>query len=191
LLVDLHFALIPMPRVFEWNLWHHSMMDTTCVDIDGVLCIDPTAAQNDDGTQYLQFLESALTKHIPSTRIAMLVTSRLEKYRPQTEAWLKNAGVKYDELVMLDLPDMETRRKLGIHGSFKAEVYQKATNCNLFIESDFNQAQTIAEITKKPVYCVETNEMYSGSEPITKRMRKKLGTQKNYFKSMLKKAIGR
>ena len=48
--VDLAFELCPTPRVFEWNLMHHdSIIPQACVDIDGVLCEDPTDEQNDDG----------------------------------------------------------------------------------------------------------------------------------------------
>jgi len=37
------------------------------------------------------------------------VTCRLEKYREETEAWLDEHGVTYDNLVMMDHPDMEAR----------------------------------------------------------------------------------
>lgn len=55
--VDLAFDLCPIPRVFEWNLMHGHMLKNCCVDIDGVLCLDPTNEQNDDGPKYHDFLK--------------------------------------------------------------------------------------------------------------------------------------
>lgn len=151
---DITFVHVPMPRVFEWNVMHHSVLDRACVDIDGVLCLDPTREQNDDGTAYLNFLREATPRPIPSRRIATLVTSRLEKYRPETEAWLKSQGIEYGKLIMLDLPSAEERRRLGVHGTFKGNYYRKS-NADLFIESELRQAEEIAKISGKPVLSIE------------------------------------
>jgi uncharacterized HAD superfamily protein/hypoxanthine phosphoribosyltransferase len=191
LLIDIHFVILDIPRIFEWNIWHHGVMNKACVDIDGVLCIDPTEAENDDSHEYIRFLENAPPKFTPSTRISTLVTSRLEKYRPQTVAWLEKSGIQYDELIMLDLPDKETRMRTRSHGPFKAGVYKSKTNANIFIESNYEQAKYIHEATKKAVYCVETNEMLSGDVPLRQYVRRKLGTQKNYLKTFLKLLLKR
>ena len=61
---------------------------------------------------------------------------------------------------MLDLPTAEERRRLNIHHKFKAEVYSKHPLTRLFIESEVKQAIEIMRISGKPVYCIETNEMY-------------------------------
>jgi uncharacterized HAD superfamily protein len=156
--VDVVFRVVPLPRVFEWNLMHHDILRAACVDIDGVLCADPTVAQNDDGQRYLEFLRHAKPVAIPTKRVARLVTSRLEKYRAPTEDWLARHGVEYDELVMLDLPDAATRRRLGVHGSFKGQVYRDCA-CTLFIESEVAQARQIATISGKDVLCFATNAM--------------------------------
>ena len=42
----------------------------------------------------------------------------------------------------------------------KGEYYKTHNNYNLFVESDDRQAKKIAEISNKPVYCVETNKVY-------------------------------
>ncbi|RYY31605.1 MAG: phosphoribosyl transferase [Chitinophagaceae bacterium] len=191
LLIDVHFKLLDLPRVFEWNLWHHGVLSNACVDIDGVLCEDPTEDENDDGHKYLNFLQNALPKHVPSTPIATLVTSRLEKYRAQTEDWLSRTGIQYGELLMLDLPDKETRLRLGSHGAFKAEMYKNKPESNLFIESNREQARFIHDTTKKAVYCVDTNEMFAGDVPVSQYIRRKFSTQKNYVKSIFKLALGR
>ena len=151
---DLTFEQVPHPRVFEWNVMHHSLLERSCVDIDGILCHDPSADENDDGAAYLAFLEQARTRLLPTKAIGTLVTSRLEKYRPQTETWLKKHGISYGSLIMLDLPDAATRRKQQAHGTFKGGYYRKST-AELFIESELNQAVEIARISGKPVLSME------------------------------------
>ncbi|NIK23008.1 phosphoribosyltransferase [Paenibacillus lupini] len=164
--VDITLEYVPTPRIFEWNIFHHSIVGNSCFDIDGVLCIDPTEEENDDGEKYNNFLLNALPYIIPTGKINSLVTSRLEKYRPETEVWLKNNGVVYENLLMLDLPTKEERQRLGAHASFKAEVYKKSGQ-ELFYESDRNQAIKIHELTKKPVYCVDSNEFFNKNSIIS------------------------
>lgn len=156
--VDYWGEVVSSPRVFEWNVLHHTRLDEFCVDIDGVLCRDPTAEENDDGANYREFLTEVAPNVVPSQEIGWLVTNRLEKYRPETEAWLDSHGIEYDTLVMMDVPDMETRRERGNHGQHKADVYE-ATGASLFIESDHSQAAEICRATNKPVFCYESNEM--------------------------------
>ena len=86
--VDIYFEELEQPRIFEWNIYHHGLVERMCFDIDGVLCEDPSPDQNDDGARYLDFLKNTKPKFVPTREIGWLVTSRLEKYRPQTEAWL-------------------------------------------------------------------------------------------------------
>lgn len=155
---DFIFERVKSPRIFQWNFMHHVVLEESCVDIDGVLCLDPTEDQNDDGDAYRRFLTEALPLHATSRRLGWLVTSRLEKYRPETEAWLKAQGIEYGQLVMLDLPSKAERQRLGAHGTFKAEFYRNS-NATLFIESEHRQARTIARLSGKPVLCVETHQI--------------------------------
>lgn len=156
---DLVFEVLPQPRLFQWNLMHHKFLESACVDIDGVLCRDPTREENDDGARYVDFLLNATPLHLSTRRIRTLVTSRLEKYRAQTEAWLARHDVRYDELVMLDLPNAEARRKANAHGLFKAEYYKKS-DAIVFIESELPQARKIAHHSRKPVICLETHTLF-------------------------------
>lgn len=152
--VDLVFERVPEPRVFEWNFLHHPFVERACFDIDGVLCVDPQEKDNDDGDAYLSFLAKAKPLHVTNRKIGTLVTSRLEKYRQPTEAWLKANGIEYGELRMLDCPDAETRRRLGLHASFKAEMYS-SVDSPIFVESELRQAQEIANLSGKPVISIE------------------------------------
>lgn len=156
--VDHWAEFVPRPRVFEWNVIHHPILNNACVDIDGVLCRDPTKAENDDGERYREFLSTVEPFIVPDQRIGHLVTNRLEKYRPETEDWLDEHGVRYDELVMMDLPSKKARQERGNHAKHKADVYD-STDATLFIESEPRQAEEISRRTGRPVLCSETMEM--------------------------------
>lgn len=157
--VDVVLETVPYPRMFQWNAMHHSYLADACFDIDGVLCCDPTAEENDDGDRYRAFLTCARAFLRPSKPVGHLVTSRLEKYRPETEAWLAAEGIEYGKLWMLDLPDAAARRKAGAHGAFKARVYASLPDAALFIESEERQAVEIARASGKPVLSIESQTM--------------------------------
>ena len=88
-MVDINMEICEQPRMFEWNYMHHWALEYCCMDIDGVICEDPIRSQNDDGKKYIDFLENVAPKFLPTQRVGRFVTTRLEKYRPQTEAWIK------------------------------------------------------------------------------------------------------
>ncbi len=158
-LIDMYFELVPNPRVFEWNVLHHELIKNFCFDIDGVLCPDPKNHENDDGLEYLKFLENVRKNFSPSYEIGWIVSSRLEKYRAITEQWLKNNNIKYKNLILLDLPSAKERRRLKIHASFKANIYKNNLSI-LFIESEKDQAAEIARISGKDVLCFENMTIY-------------------------------
>jgi uncharacterized HAD superfamily protein/hypoxanthine phosphoribosyltransferase len=164
-MVDYYFESVPLPRYFQWNILNHSSLEKACFDIDGVLCADPRPEQNDDGPLYRDFLLNAAPLFIPGSKIGTIVTSRLEKYRKETETWLSTNNIKYNELVMLDLPDMAARQKANNHGQHKAKAYMSKPYV-LFIESEMGQAREINRISKKPVLCTATFEMIFDSESI-------------------------
>lgn len=157
--IDIYFEHVLLPCVFEWNVLHHAVMKHACVDIDGVLCIDPSGIEDDDGHKYLYFLQNAKPFILPSTRVQALVTSRLEKYRPQTEAWLKKHDVEYESLIMLDLPTKEERIRLKASGKHKANYYNKSDS-QFFIESSVDQSIEICKLTGKLVYCTANGVLY-------------------------------
>ncbi|MEN8374965.1 MAG: orotate phosphoribosyltransferase [Gemmatimonadota bacterium] len=157
--VDHYCEVVAAPRAFEWNLLHADwLMSYSCVDIDGVLCPDPTPQQNDDGSAYLDFIANAPALHTPNVQVGWLVTCRLEKYRPATEAWLEKNGIRYSELLMMDYPDAESRRAAGAYGAFKSDVYC-TTGALFFVESNPSQASEIAQRSGKPVYCMGTRSL--------------------------------
>ena len=158
--VDIWFEVVEVPRTFEWNLFHREYAANWCFDIDGVLCVDPTDVENDDSRLYKNFLSNASQLARPTVKLGFLVTSRLEKYRKDTEKWLKDRNIEYEELFMIDVDTAKERRKLGLHSKFKSEVYKKVKASNLFIESDKTQAQEIANDSGKAVLCFSNQVVY-------------------------------
>lgn len=161
--VDLYLRVIEQPRMFEWNYMHHMLLEKACVDIDGVLCVDPKTEENDDGENYINFILNAAPKLIPTRKVGWIVTARLEKYRSQTKRWLEKYKIEYDHLIMMGVETAEERQKLGNHAKFKGEVFRNETDAVWFIESDENQAKEIAEISGKTVFCVNSTYVYQAS----------------------------
>lgn len=149
--VDIHFDTCPHPRAFEWNLLNSWVCAEGAFDLDGVFCADPSDADNDDGPNYRRFLASAQQIRLPGQRLHRIVTSRLEKYRSETEDWLGRAGISYDHLDMLNGVTAEERREKRLHAPFKASVYAGDQSAKLFVESDPVQAAEIAKLSGKPV----------------------------------------
>lgn len=198
-LVDIVLETVPRPRIFQWNIMNHRILEQCCFDIDGVLCADPTKEENDDGPLYSAFLDSARPLLLPGQRVGHVVTSRLERYRPQTEAWLARHGVEYGKLWMIDLPTAEERRRRNAHGSFKAQVYA-ATDAKLFIESEERQAIEIAHLSKKPVLSIETQSVilpdgYLGAKERARRhavrLRERLSSEQRGLRRFLKRSLQR
>jgi len=155
---DFYHQILPSPRIFEWNLFHHNILQNVCMDIDGVLCRDPNSAENDDGVNYVKFLQTVPLKYRPTLKVGWLVTARLEKYRKYTETWLRENNIDYGELCMLDLPNKQARVESCANASFKAAVYRK-TNAELFIESSLSQACEISALTGKQVICTDVSKV--------------------------------
>jgi hypothetical protein len=131
--VDLYCDTVALPRCFEWNLMHHKLfLSHICMDVDGVLCRDPSEDENDDGPRYRRFVTSAQPFYLPTHPVGWLVTSRLEKYRRETVEWLACHGVEYGKLIMMEYPDMKARQAANTYAQFKAATYLK-TGAWLFV----------------------------------------------------------
>lgn len=157
--VDTFASVLPTPRVFEWNIFHHPELHSWCLDLDGVLCRDPTPEENDDGENYREFISSVNPKVIPSKQIGSIVTSRLEKYRTETEEWLGKHNIEYKNLHMMDYPSKKVRQSKGNYAEYKSNMYNQL-DAQLFVESNKNQAELIVQLTNKPVFCTGVNQMF-------------------------------
>ncbi|MEX0771819.1 MAG: phosphoribosyltransferase family protein [Balneolales bacterium] len=159
--VDIFFERLFPTTVFEWNIMQCAALKDSCIDIDGVLCMDPLNSENNDGPGYLNFLKNARPLSLPSLKVGYLVTNRLEKYRKETEAWLSKHNIQYKKLHMLDLPDAETRKRHNNYASFKALIYKSYPDSHFFIESNKSQAIGITRLAGKPVLCFSDKKLYT------------------------------
>ena len=147
--------------LYEWNILQHHRGRTIryLCDMDGVFCVDPPDERNEK--EYLEYIKNATPLFIPRAKLGGIITYRLIKNKDITEKWLEKNGITYDRLTMFDANTWDERNKSGISPEvYKGEYYKNNGIYELFIESNDYQAKKIAEISKKQVYCVETNRMY-------------------------------
>lgn len=158
--VNIYFDICPGPRIFEWNLMHHNLLENCCVEMEGVICKSPTEEQMNDEPAYEQYLSTSEPLLRPTTTIGYLVTSGQERYRVLTEKWLAKHNIKYHKLIMSGEPDRDIGSKSHYNANFKASVY---TNHNgwLFIANSEEEAKYIADKAGKPVYCMKKRKMIS------------------------------
>lgn len=147
------------PHLLEWNLFNSIMTPIMATDFDGVLCRDCPPEDDDDGPRYEAFLRDVQPLYlVRRTPIPLIVTARMEKYRPQTEDWLKRHGVKWTKLVMGPWRTLAERNRSDIAG-FKAQHFKlfirqyHRLKPPLFVESDPRQAKRIAELSRGTVIC--------------------------------------
>lgn len=153
---QLDFWSLPVdqPRIFEWNMFHTMNTSKIMFDMDGVICINPRVYDN-DGVSYQKEIKDIPSLFVPTYPVHSIVTNRIERWRPETEAWLEKKRVKYSKLIMQQYNTAVERRLNSDPGEYKAKHYADS-DAVLFIESDVNQAKKIYDITKRPVYCVDS-----------------------------------
>lgn len=161
-LVDLPYNYcvrdITGPRRFEWNYLNRQDLSEAIVDIDGVLCDDPPALLEDDYPNYLHWMTHVEPKQPIGHKIGTLVTMRLEKSRPQTEAWLYANDIRYDRLLMHTAKTPQERRGQR-YGVIKGQWAQEV-GATWGIESEPSQAVDIAKTAGVPVICTGDKRVY-------------------------------
>lgn len=160
--INVYGKILPtINHTFEWNLLRDPLTQKYMVDMDGVLCKDwvHTPEMEDDDI-YLEHLSRCEPLYKPTFPVYKIVTARLEKYRQQTEKWLRENGVIYNELIMSPYSSRQEREINNGFGPWKAEHYRKDEFAVAFIESSEVQSKEIYQITNKPVFCVDTMQPY-------------------------------
>lgn len=164
---DLWVHDLEWPHLLEWNLWNSVLSPNCATDFDGVLCHDCQPWQDDDGKNYINFIENAIPKYVTrKVAIPLIVTARIEKYRPQTEAWLRKHGIKWHRLVMHPAKTLRQRNRDDI-AAYKARHFEKWASKHtpipkpsMFIESDDNQSRRIHDLTERLVVCPSSAKVY-------------------------------
>ena len=153
------FRQIIDPRIFQWNVLNHGHLKTACVDIDGVLCKDPTIIEDDNKpNEIINHIINAEPLHVPKLPIFAIITNRIEKYRPETVGWLAKHNIKYEQLIMSHYNTAKERRnnfhRIGGNGIWKGTECQRIGGA-WFIESSYPQAIQIRNIIKSSVFCTD------------------------------------
>lgn len=153
-LLDFYGAELRTPHLLEWNLFSCPWAPHIATDLDGILCPDFTPEEDDDGAAYLHAMTTRRPKYLYRfCEVPAIITARLERYRPETEAWLRKWGVRWRKLVM---GPWATKQERALHcmGSWKAdrlnECRAESRDCpiELFVESCPIQAAIIAPKTE-------------------------------------------
>ena len=158
---------LPWPHLLEWNLFNSILSPNMAMDFDGILCRDCPHGSDDDGPKYMEFIRNAQPLYLPRrSPIPLIVTARVEKYRSETEAWMRRHGVQCGRLIMHQAAGTREREKDNI-AAFKAKHFSAWAKHHRpvpaplgFIESDDRQAREIARITKQMVICPGSAGVY-------------------------------
>ena len=152
--VDIVLERVPRPRMFQWNLFHHKHLIHCCVDVDGVLCPDAPDVGDRDGSGAV----ARAPLQAPSAPIGHLVTARPERERAAIEGWLAAHAIRCRTLHVP--PDARAGDDAV---AYKADVYRR-TDARLFVASDPEAAERIAQLSGKPVLCVRTQSVCAPSD---------------------------
>lgn len=145
--VDHWGEVVPQPRVFEWNLFHHARLRRWAVSFEGVLC-DIDRFSVSEGTDIL----AAEPIVRPTKPIGWVVSCVPHRFREDIRAWLESHDIAYRALAT----DMIGHERPCLE--FKQDAYE-TSNAELFLEGAASAAEALAEAVGQPVYCLETNRL--------------------------------
>jgi hypothetical protein len=164
---DIWSVDLPWPHILEWNVFNSILSPSAAMDFDGILCHDCPPGSDDDGPRYLDFIRNAKPLYVPRRcSVPLIVTARIEKYRTETEAWLRRHGIVFHRLVMHPAATLAERQRDNI-AAFKARHYMQWASRHkaipgphIFFESEDRQAKEIARISKLLTICPHTAGCY-------------------------------
>ncbi len=156
-LVDLYHMEIRQPRLFEWNMLHVKK-GFLASDLDGVICENCPPGVDADDARYEEWIHSAKPYLIPTFEIDVILSSRLECYRRETEEWLARYGVRYRELMLWEIGSK--REASGKHAQHKIEKLLRIKP-EMFWESSLVQAREIWRATKIPTLCIDEMKLFA------------------------------
>ena len=163
---DIWAVDLPWPHILEWNIFNSVLSPHLAYDFDGILCHDCPAGYDDDGPKYAEFLRDTKPLYLcRKTAIPLIVTARLEKYRPQTLEWLAKHGIAVNELIMGPWANNHARARGDVAG-YKAKHFveflkrRHAIKPPMFVESEPAQAKRIADLSGGLVVCPAANRVF-------------------------------
>lgn len=164
---DIWSVDLPWPHLLEWNVFNSILSPSAAMDFDGILCHDCPPESDDDGPRYLEFIRNAQPLYVPRRcPVPLIVTARIERYRAETENWLRRHGIAWHRLVMHPAKNLSDRRRDNIaaykarHYSLWAKSHIPRPGPHIFFESDDRQAYDISRISKLLTVCPHTAGCY-------------------------------
>jgi orotate phosphoribosyltransferase len=164
---DIWSVDLPWPHLLEWNVFNSVLSPASAMDFDGILCHDCPLGSDDDGPKYLDFVRNALPLYMPRRcPVPLIVTARIEKYRAETEAWLRRHGIAWHRLVMHPAATLRERQRDNIaaykahHYATWAQHFVARPGPHIFFESEDRQAREIAMRTGLLAICPHTAGCY-------------------------------
>jgi hypothetical protein len=155
--VDIYYKEINGGGLWEWNLSSYfGLGSKVAMDLDGVICEDIPLGIDVDEEKYVNWICNARPYIVPYNGVDFILTNRLEKYRNQTEEWLKRNGVVYKRLVMWNVPS-KAERGNNVHNKIKMVLDVKP---NFMIESNEIEAKEIWKATGVVTICTDSMRAY-------------------------------
>jgi len=150
--IDYYYKLIPGPVMFEWAIGHQKgSWEKIAFDLDGVICEDCPPGVDLNDVEYRKWLEQAKPFLIPSYTIDVIISSRLEKYREPTTAWLNAHEVKYSKLILWNIPSKGERA--GQWLNYKLKMLKQEMPDAMY-ESDNELASELHRKTGIPILSI-------------------------------------
>jgi adenine/guanine phosphoribosyltransferase-like PRPP-binding protein len=164
---DIWSVDLPWPHILEWNVFNSILSPSSAMDFDGILCHDCPPGSDDDGPKYLDFIRNAPPLYMPRRcPVPLIVTARIEKYRAETEAWLRRHGIAWHRLVMHPAATLRERQRDNIaaykahHYAAWAQHFVARPGPHIFFESEDRQAREIAQLSKLLTICPHSAGCY-------------------------------
>ena len=155
-MLDFYYKILPTVWYTEWSLTD-AKKGALASDLDGVICENCPAGVDSNEELYQEWIRNAKPNVIPTFEIDAIISSRLEKYRAETERWLARYGVRYKELLLWDVQSKSER--IG-RAQRKAELLLRRMP-HIFWESSFEEASEIWKATRIPTLCFDEMCLFS------------------------------
>ncbi|SFU29352.1 phosphoribosyltransferase family protein [Halomonas korlensis] len=156
--IDIFFEIAPGPRVFQWNIFHHPVLGSSYVELEGVLCLEPDRGVIQEEERYRDYLMNAKPLVLPTYKLHTIVTHRSEEYRELTLRWLEKHNIEHDHLIMSDASSTRKAEDFEEYAAQLANHYGSSI-ARLFFAKKELMARRVAEHSGKPVFCLESSEM--------------------------------
>jgi orotate phosphoribosyltransferase len=156
--VDFHHEVVPVPRLFEWNLMHHPFIEEGCLDIGVLLGTQGTPAPTIAPKALAKVLSDTVPAFRTDRRIGWLIADMPSACRPLLESWLARHDIAYRTLVLRDEPS-DTGARHSSCAAFMVDMYER-TGAWVFIVGRPSLAARVARRALRPVFCHDQNRMF-------------------------------